>query len=100
MIIKSGTKKATQLQVNPQLIQNAKVNIKTSLKTVEPHVLKSLILEDIRKHPRSKISEIALRIPDVEITEIRKFVYHMVEKELRTEGAKTNRSYFKNDGIK
>lgn len=37
---------------------------------------------------------------DVEITEIRKFVYHMVEKKLRTEGAKTNRSYFINDGIK
>lgn len=100
LIIKTGTKKATQLQVNPQLIQNAKANIKTSLKTIEPHVLKALILEDIRKHPGSKISEIALRIPDVEITEIRKFVYHMVEKELRTEGAKTNRSYFINDGIK
>lgn len=37
---------------------------------------------------------------DVEITEIRKFVYHMVEKKLRTEGAKTNRSYFINNGIK
>lgn len=100
LILKNGTKKSTQFQVNPQLISNAKANIKTSLKTIEPHVLKALVKEDLRKHSGSKISEISSRIPDVGVQEIRKLVYSMVDVELRTEGARTNRRYFLKDGIK
>lgn len=100
LIVKSGTKKATRFQINPQLIQNAKANIKTSLKTIEPYALKALIIEDVKKHPGTRISEIASRIPDVGVAEIRKMVYSMVDAELRTEGAKTNRSYFLICGIK
>ena len=100
LIVKSGTKKATRFQINPQLIQNAKANIKTSLKTIEPYALKALIIEDVKKHPGTRISEIASRIPDVGVAEIRKMVYSMVDTELRTEGAKTNRSYFLINGIK
>lgn len=100
LIIKSGNKKATQFQVNPKLIQNAKVNIKTSLKTIEPHVLETLIQEDVAKYPGSKISEISSRIPDVTLSEIRKIVYSMVDVSLVTEGARTNRRYFPKTGIK
>ena len=94
LIVKTGTKKATKLQVNPLLIKNAKANIKTSLKTIEPYALKALIIEDVKKYAGSKISEIAARIPDVGVDEIRKMVYSMVDLELRTEGAKTNRRYY------
>ena len=100
LIVKSGTKKATRFQINPQLIQNAKANIKTSLKTIEPYALKALIIEDVKKHPGTRISEIVSRIPDVGLAEIRKMVYSMVDAELRIEGAKTNRSYFLISGIK
>ncbi len=100
LVIKSGTKKATRLQINPQLINNAKANIKTSLKTLEPHVLKALIIEDLKKHPGSKISDISSRIPDVGLPEIRKMVYSMVDDELRTEGSRTDRRYFPKNGIK
>lgn len=94
LIVKTGTKKATKLQVNPLLIKNAKANIKTSLKTIEPYALKALIIEDVKKYAGSKISEIAARIPNVGVDEIRKMVYSMVDLELRTEGAKTNRRYY------
>lgn len=94
LIVKTGTKKATKLQVNPLLIKNAKANIKTSLKMIEPYALKALIIEDVKKYAGSKISEIAARIPDVGVDEIRKMVYSMVDLELRTEGAKTNRRYY------
>lgn len=94
LIVKTGTKKATKLQVNPLLIKNAKANIKTSLKTIEPYALKALITEDVKKYAGSKISEIAARIPDVGVDEIRKMVFSMVGLELRTEGAKTNRRYY------
>ncbi len=99
LVIKSGTKRSTQFQVNPQLINNAKANIKTSLKTIEPHVLKALIVEDLKKHPGSKISGISSRIPDVDLPEIRKMVYSMVDKELIANGPKKNRSYSPKDGI-
>ena len=94
LIIKSGRGKGNQFQVNPQLIKNARVNIKTSLKTIEPYALKALIKEDLSKHPGSKVSEISSRIPDIEIEEIRKMVYSLVGEEVRTEGAKTNRTYY------
>ena len=100
LIIKSGKGKGNQFQVNPQLIKNARVNIKTSLKTIEPYALKALIKEDLSKHPGSKVSEISSRIPDIEIKEIRKMVYSMVGEEVRTEGAKTNRTYFLSTGRK
>lgn len=79
--------------MNPQLIKNAKVNLKTTLKTVEPYVLRTLIVEDLRAHPKSKISEIASRLPEVDLQELRKMVYSMVDVELITEGARTDRRY-------
>lgn len=100
LIVKSGRGKGNQFQVNPQLISNARVNIKTSLKTIEPYALKALVKEDLSKHPGSKISEISSRIPDIGIKEIRKMVYSMVGNDLRTEGARTNRIYFLEDGRK
>lgn len=100
LIIKSGRGKGNQFQVNPQLIRNARVNIKTSLKTIEPYALKALIKEDLAKHPGAKISEISSRIPDIDIKEIRKMVYSMVDEDIYSEGAKTNRIYYLNSGRK
>lgn len=100
LIVKSGRGKGNQFQVNPKLISNARVNIKTSLKTIEPYALKALVKEDLSKHPGSKISEISSRIPDIGIKEIRKMVYSMVGNDIRTEGARTNRIYFLEDGRK
>lgn len=100
LIAKTGNRKATQFQVNPKLILSAKVNIKTSLKTIEPYSLRALIKADLKQYPGSKITAISSRIPDVELKEIRKMVYSMTGSELRTEGAKTNRVYFIIDGKK
>ena len=93
IIGRNGAKKGTQFFVNPQLIKNAKVNLKTTLKTVEPYVLRTLIMEDLRAHPKSKISEIGGRLPEIDLQELRKMVYSMVDVELITEGARTDRRY-------
>ncbi|MBR6945847.1 MAG: hypothetical protein IKH64_07885, partial [Prevotella sp.] len=68
-------------------------NIKTSLKTIEPYALKALILEDLKYHPQSLISEIAERLPDVELSDLRKMVYSMVGHEIKATGGKTYRKY-------
>ena len=65
----------------------------TTLKTIEPYALKALILEDLKKHPKSRISQIAMRIPDIQLKEIRKMVYSMVGKEIEKEGLRSNSTY-------
>ena len=75
LIIARGAKKGTSYLVNPKLIENAKVNIKASLKTLEPHVLKALIFEDLRQHPSSSFSEILKRLNDVYSKDVRKILY-------------------------
>ncbi len=94
IIITRGVKKGTQYLINPKLIQAAKINLPTTLKAIEPHRLKALIEEDLRKHPNSSLSEIASKLPDVERSDIQKQIYAMARRdELYTEGARTNRRY-------
>lgn len=93
IINKKGTKKGTTYYINPKLIANSKANIKTSLKTIEPYALKALIMEDLKYHPQSLISEIAKRLPDVERSDLRKMIYSMVGNEINAIGGKTYRRY-------
>ena len=94
LITKSGVKKGSYFQINPTLLRNAKSNIVTTLKTIEPHVLKALIKEDIRMHPMSKISDIANRIPDIDIKEIRKQLYDMIGTDIEKEGTRFDSKYY------
>jgi ATP-dependent DNA helicase RecG len=94
LIIKGGVKKGTCYYINPKLIKNAKAGIKTTLKTVEPHVLKTLVYEDLRIHPNSGIRDILERLKDADIRDVRKILYAGVESEkLEPHGASKNRTY-------
>ena len=63
------------------------------MKTIEPYALRALILEDLKYHPQSAISEMAERLPDVERSELQKMVYSMVGNEITATGGKTYRKY-------
>jgi len=77
-IIKTqGEGKGTAFVFNPKLLADSKLNIKPTLKTIEPHRLKALIVEDLQIHPRSKSSEIQERIVDIPIEEIRRILKQM-----------------------
>ena len=78
IIISRGHKKGTEYLINPKLIKSAKVNIKPSLITIEPHRLIALIEEDVKIYPESLMSEILTRIGDVTLKEMRKSIYKMV----------------------
>ncbi|HAO06327.1 MAG TPA: hypothetical protein DCQ50_04890 [Chryseobacterium sp.] len=94
ILISRGIRKGTEYLINPTLIANARLNIKTTLKVIEPHRLKALIEEDIRLNPYSKIVDIHKRLPDVFIKDVRKIVYLLVEKGiLEHSGGKTYRTY-------
>lgn len=94
LVIQKGVHKGSYYVINPLLIKNAKADkIPTTLKTIEPDVLESLILHDLEKHPNSKASEIASRLPDVDIKEVRKVVYKLVGVKIKFEGSNRNRTY-------
>lgn len=94
IVLTRGIKKGTSYLINPRLINSARLNLPTSLKTIEPHRLKALIEEDLRLHPDSLMSEICQRLPDVDAKDIQRQVYYMNRKNmLVTTGGKTNRRY-------
>lgn len=77
IILKRGNRKGTEYVINPDLIRQSKINLSPSLKTVEPHVLAALIVEDLKVYPKSMIREIAARMEDVEFSELQRAVYKL-----------------------
>jgi ATP-dependent DNA helicase RecG len=94
VVVTRGIKKGNTFLINPKIIVNSRANIKTSLKTIEPHRLIALIEEDLRLHPNSKRREIYNRLPDVDEKDLKKYLYEMVKSgKINFEGGKTYRSY-------
>ena len=94
ILITRGVKKGTEYLLNPKLITSSKINIKPTLKTIEPHRLKALIIEDLERYPKSSIADISKRLPDVLIVDLRKCIYKMAtDGKLIYEGGKTYRKY-------
>jgi ATP-dependent DNA helicase RecG len=94
IIITRGIKKGTEYLINPKLLINSKINIKPTLKVIEPHRLKALIEEDLKLYPKSKSSDIQSRISDLPIEDIRKCLLKL-EKEgiVFTDGIKKGKTY-------
>ncbi|SDH32935.1 ATP-dependent DNA helicase RecG [Flavobacterium omnivorum] len=94
IIITRGIKKGTEYLINPKLLINSKINIKPTLKVIEPHRLKALIEEDLKLYPKSKSSDIQSRISDLPIEDIRKCLLKL-EKEgiLLSDGIKKGKTY-------
>lgn len=95
IIVSQGAKKGTAYLINPRLIADSKLNIKPTLKTIEPHVLKVLIEEDLKIHPDSTIRAIHKRLKEVAFEELQRSVYAMVKDgKIDHTGGKTYRKYF------
>ena len=77
IVVTRGRGKGTKYYVNPDIISYSKANIRTTLKTIEPYRLKELILQDLRYHPGSLISEMSSRLPDIPFAELQKYVRKM-----------------------
>lgn len=95
IIVSRGVKKSTEYTLNPNLIAQARINIRPSLITIENHRLKALIEEDLIIHPNSSVAEIQRHLVDIPLIEIRKCVYKMVrEGILDHSDTKTYRKYW------
>lgn len=79
VLMTRGIKKGKQYLINPQLIKSSKLNIKPSLKTIEPYRLMALIESDLQTYPQSMIRDIHHRLPDIDLKDLRKVIYQMVK---------------------
>jgi len=95
ILITEGKTKGLMYMVNPKILASMKHDLKPSLKTMEEHVLRALIIEDLKAHSQSKMSEIHNRMEDLDIEYLRRIVANMVKsKELEKKGSKRNMVYF------
>ena len=94
ILITRGIKKSTEYLLNPDLFAQAKLDIRPSLKTLEPYKLAALVIEDLKYNGSSKLSDIQKRLSEIPKQDIQKAIYKMVENnEVIPEGAKRNRTY-------
>lgn len=97
IIVSRGIKKGTEYLLNPELFSQAKLNLTPSLKTIEPHKLRALILEDLKYNGKSSMKAIQQRLSEVLPQDIQKTVYKMVaEGYIEKEGPDKKRLYFIN----
>ena len=74
---------------------SSKINIKPTLKVIEPHRLEALIIEDLLRYPKSKSADIQKRIEELPIEDIRKKLLAMeTEGKVLTEGSKKGKVYY------
>lgn len=94
ILISQGVKKGTEYLLNPELFAQAKLDLKPSLKTIEPYKLEALIIEDLRYNGKSTMQEVRKRLSELSSSHIQKAVYQLVEKgDLTPEGGRRNRRY-------
>jgi ATP-dependent DNA helicase RecG len=94
ILITRGIKKSTEYLLNPDLFAQAKLDIRPSLKTLEPYKLAALVIEDLKYNGSSKLSDIQKRLSEIPKQDIQKAIYKMVDNnEVIPEGAKRNRTY-------
>ena len=94
VVLTRGRGKGTKYYVNPEIISNSRANIRTTLKTIEPYRLKELIRQDLNFHPKSLVSEMSVRLPDISYIELQKYVRKMAtDGEIVYEGGRKYRRY-------
>jgi len=79
LVQSAGRTKGTRYFVDPNLLRNANISIPTTLRRIEPHRLRELVREDLRRYPLSKIGEIGARIgPEVNRPQLKRTLAELV----------------------
>ncbi|HIP51426.1 MAG TPA: hypothetical protein EYG94_04980 [Campylobacterales bacterium] len=95
ILVTEGKTKGLMYRINPKILSSMEHDLKPSLKTMEEHILRALIIEDLKAHPKSKIAEIHKRMDDLDLKYLRRVVYKMYdEKILLRDGIRSNMVYF------
>lgn len=95
LIQSAGRTQATRYFVDPDLLRSLDFVSGTTLKRIEPHRLLALIVEDIDRYPRSKISDIHRRVGlEIPRSRIRRSIEQLVkETRITAEGVRSGTRY-------
>ena len=96
LVKSSGKTQATKYFVDPMLLQTLNFSgAATTLKRIEPHRLAALIEEDVRRYPRSQISDIHARVgAEIPRTQIKRSIAELVKSgRLLSEGIRRGTRY-------
>lgn len=96
LVLQSGRTQATRYFVQPELLRTLAFPAVTTLKRIEDHRLRALVLEDLQRYPGSAIGEINLRIgEEIPRRRLRTMLGNLVRDEaVRTEGKLKGTRYF------
>lgn len=80
LVQQAGRTQGTRYYVNPAILRAIVEGRRTTLQLIEPHRLQALIVEDLRRHPESSISEIHDRIaPEIARSRIKRGLEKLAE---------------------
>ena len=90
-----GTRKGTEYVINPEVFAAADLQVKPTLKTIEPHRLRALLTEDLRAYPDSSLAEMNRRLgEELGAHLLRRQLLQLTKAGLvETSGANRNRRY-------
>jgi len=75
-----GRTRATRYYIDPNLLRKLDFSATTTLTRIEPHRLRALILEDLRRHPESAIGDIHQRIgEEIPHSQVRREIKTLVD---------------------
>lgn len=81
LVQKTGKTNALRYFVPSQILRTANLDTKTSLMRIEPHRLAELIREDLRRHPKSSVTDINRRIgSEIDSKAVRRALLNLVNK--------------------
>jgi ATP-dependent DNA helicase RecG len=95
LVERTGRTKGTRYFVRPALLRDAGLDQRTTLKRLEPHRLRALIIEDVRRYPASSRGDIHRRIgSDVPVRTLSRTLRELVDEgQLVADGERRWRTY-------
>ena len=95
VVEQTGKTRATRYFVSPALLRGVGLDRKTTLKRIEPHRLKALIVEDLRRYPSSSSKDIQRRAaPEVPLRTLRRALGDLMDRGVvEAEGERRWRRY-------
>ncbi len=95
LVSSGGRTKGTRYFVNPAVLTASGVKRATSLMRIEPHRLRELVREDVRRYPGARIGAIAGRIgPEINRSQLRRTLKQLVDLgELVMQGQRATATY-------
>jgi ATP-dependent DNA helicase RecG len=100
LVASTGRTQAVRYFVSPDLLKGSGLDEKTTLRRLEPHRLRALIVEDLRRYPGAASGDINRRVgPEVPYRTLKRAIDDLVaEGSLRFEGLSRGRRYWYIEG--